>query len=211
MLTTTEHAQPPASASQHALPDPGEQVPTLSWPIVGIFTFAGGGTPFILVSDHYKDLVGYTFANQRLTEEMEERRRGEQRLREPSRQKGVEAVAFELLCEQFVRRLPLDPLGGDFETRPPPARPQHLPGLDGRSTLHLDLAEIELDDLPVATSVWGDRNVTPWREDVAYVRLDFPTTRAFVAIRMKPNTAGDTFALSIPAAWFPPQRTGCLR
>ena len=36
-MTTTQHSQPP---SQHALPDPGEQVPTLSWPIVGIFTFA---------------------------------------------------------------------------------------------------------------------------------------------------------------------------
>ena len=40
MLTTTQHSQPPAAASQHALPDPGEQVPTLSWPIVGIFTCA---------------------------------------------------------------------------------------------------------------------------------------------------------------------------
>ena len=40
MSTTTQHSQPPAAASQHALPDPGEQVPTLSWPIVGIFTFA---------------------------------------------------------------------------------------------------------------------------------------------------------------------------
>jgi hypothetical protein len=37
-------------------------------PGVGIFTQAGGGTPFILVSDHYKTLVGYTFSNQRLTE-----------------------------------------------------------------------------------------------------------------------------------------------
>jgi hypothetical protein len=37
-------------------------------PGVAIFTFAGGGTPFILVSDHYKDLVGYTFSGQRLTE-----------------------------------------------------------------------------------------------------------------------------------------------
>lgn len=40
MSTTTRHPQPPAAASQHALPDPGEQVPTLSWPIVGIGTFA---------------------------------------------------------------------------------------------------------------------------------------------------------------------------
>jgi hypothetical protein len=35
---------------------------------VGIFTFAGGGTPFILVSDHYKDLVGFTFSSQQLIE-----------------------------------------------------------------------------------------------------------------------------------------------
>ncbi|MEU2006184.1 fatty acid desaturase [Rhodococcus sp. NPDC019627] len=40
MSTTTRHPQPPAAASQHALPDPGEQVPTLSWPIVGIGIFA---------------------------------------------------------------------------------------------------------------------------------------------------------------------------
>ena len=40
MSTTTQHSQPPAAALQHALPDAGEQVPTLSWPIVGIFTFA---------------------------------------------------------------------------------------------------------------------------------------------------------------------------
>ncbi|MBI3224517.1 MAG: fatty acid desaturase [Mycolicibacterium cosmeticum] len=43
-MTTAQHSQP----SQLALPDPGEQVPTLSWPIVGIFTFAlvlfGGST-----------------------------------------------------------------------------------------------------------------------------------------------------------------------
>ncbi|MEZ5830470.1 MAG: PQQ-binding-like beta-propeller repeat protein [Dongiaceae bacterium] len=37
-------------------------------PGVGIFTFAGGGTPFIMVSDHYKDLVGYTFSGQKLIE-----------------------------------------------------------------------------------------------------------------------------------------------
>jgi hypothetical protein len=37
-------------------------------PGVGIFTFAGGGTPHIVVSDHYKDLVGYTFSSQRLIE-----------------------------------------------------------------------------------------------------------------------------------------------
>jgi hypothetical protein len=37
-------------------------------PGVGIFTQPGGGAPFILVSDHYKDLVGYTFSGQRITE-----------------------------------------------------------------------------------------------------------------------------------------------
>ena len=40
MSTTTQHSQPPAAASQHALPNPGEQVPPLSWPIVSIFTCA---------------------------------------------------------------------------------------------------------------------------------------------------------------------------
>src|SRR5581483_3503231 len=38
MSTTTERPAP--SGSRHALPDPGEQVPTISWPIVGIFTGA---------------------------------------------------------------------------------------------------------------------------------------------------------------------------
>lgn len=40
MSMTTEHSQPAATASQRVLPDPGEQIPTLSWPIVGIFTCA---------------------------------------------------------------------------------------------------------------------------------------------------------------------------
>ncbi|MBX9921607.1 MAG: fatty acid desaturase [Mycolicibacterium frederiksbergense] len=42
MSTTTEHAhsQPRAAGSLQALPDPGERVPALSWPIVGIFTLA---------------------------------------------------------------------------------------------------------------------------------------------------------------------------
>ncbi|WP_235683558.1 fatty acid desaturase [Mycolicibacterium fluoranthenivorans] len=39
-MTTAQHSPPPAAAARHALPDPGEQVPMLSWPIVGIFTFA---------------------------------------------------------------------------------------------------------------------------------------------------------------------------
>ncbi|MGH3349275.1 MAG: fatty acid desaturase, partial [Nocardioides sp.] len=36
MSATTE--QPASAASRHALPDPGEKVPPLSWPIVGIFS-----------------------------------------------------------------------------------------------------------------------------------------------------------------------------
>jgi predicted dehydrogenase len=39
-----------------------------------------------------------------------------------------------------------------------------------------------LDELPVAASVWGQRNVGPWQEDVAYLKLDFPTTHAFVHV-----------------------------
>jgi predicted dehydrogenase len=39
-----------------------------------------------------------------------------------------------------------------------------------------------LDELPVATSVWAQRNVGPWQEDVAYLKLDFPTTHAFVHV-----------------------------
>src|SRR4051794_32587737 len=38
MSTTTE--QPVPVASRHALPDPGERVPTISWPVVGIFSGA---------------------------------------------------------------------------------------------------------------------------------------------------------------------------
>jgi predicted dehydrogenase len=39
-----------------------------------------------------------------------------------------------------------------------------------------------LDELPVATSVWAQRNVGPLQEDVAYLRLEFPTTHAFVHV-----------------------------
>ena len=39
-----------------------------------------------------------------------------------------------------------------------------------------------LDELPVSTSVWAQRNIGPWREDVAYLRLDFPSTHAFVHV-----------------------------
>jgi predicted dehydrogenase len=39
-----------------------------------------------------------------------------------------------------------------------------------------------LDELPVSVSVWAQRNVGPWSEDVAYLRLEFPTTHAFVHV-----------------------------
>jgi len=45
-----------------------------------------------------------------------------------------------------------------------------------------------LDELPVATSVWAQRNIGPWREDVAYLRLEFPTTHAFIHLSwLNPN------------------------
>lgn len=39
-----------------------------------------------------------------------------------------------------------------------------------------------LDEMPVAASVWAQRNIGPWREDVAYLKLDFPSTHAFVHV-----------------------------
>jgi predicted dehydrogenase len=39
-----------------------------------------------------------------------------------------------------------------------------------------------LDEMPVAASVWANRNIGPWREDVAYLKLDFPSTHAFVHV-----------------------------
>lgn len=46
----------------------------------------------------------------------------------------------------------------------------------------ISITSFLLDELPVATSVWAHRNIGLWREDVAYVRLDFPTTHAFVHV-----------------------------
>ena len=40
MSAKTAPTPTPPAASRHALPDPGERVPTLAWPTVGIFTFA---------------------------------------------------------------------------------------------------------------------------------------------------------------------------
>ena len=39
-----------------------------------------------------------------------------------------------------------------------------------------------LGEMPVATSVWAQRNVSPLQEDVAYLRLEFATTHAFVHV-----------------------------
>jgi hypothetical protein len=58
-LGYAEYNPPRGSGMLVAVPPP---------PGVGIFTNPNGGTPFILVSDHYKDLVGYTFSSQRLIE-----------------------------------------------------------------------------------------------------------------------------------------------
>jgi predicted dehydrogenase len=45
-----------------------------------------------------------------------------------------------------------------------------------------------LDELPISVSVWAQRNVGPWNEDVAYLRLEFPSTHAFVHVSwLNPN------------------------
>ena len=45
-----------------------------------------------------------------------------------------------------------------------------------------------LDELPISVSVWAQRNVGPWHEDVAYLRLEFPSTHAFVHVSwLNPN------------------------
>jgi predicted dehydrogenase len=52
----------------------------------------------------------------------------------------------------------------------------------------ISIASYLLDDLPVSTAVWASRNVGYGHPDVAYVRLDFPTTAAFVHVSwLNPN------------------------
>jgi predicted dehydrogenase len=52
----------------------------------------------------------------------------------------------------------------------------------------ISITSFLLDELPIAASVWAQRNIGPWREDVAYLRLDFPTTHAFVHVSwLNPN------------------------
>lgn len=46
----------------------------------------------------------------------------------------------------------------------------------------ISIVSFLLDELPVSTSVWARRNIGRWREDVAYLRLDFPGTHAFVHV-----------------------------
>jgi len=46
----------------------------------------------------------------------------------------------------------------------------------------ISIVSFLLDELPVSTSVWARRNIGRWREDVAYLRLDFPSTHAFVHV-----------------------------
>ena len=45
-----------------------------------------------------------------------------------------------------------------------------------------------IDELPIAVSVWAQHNIGRWNEDVAYLRLDFPSTHAFVHVSwLNPN------------------------
>jgi predicted dehydrogenase len=46
----------------------------------------------------------------------------------------------------------------------------------------ISIASYLLDDFPVSCSVWALRNVGPRHADVAYVRLEFPGTHAFVHV-----------------------------
>jgi hypothetical protein len=54
---TSPQPPPPADPADRL---PARTVPPL--PGVAIFTFAGGGTPHVVVSDHVHDVVGFTFA-----------------------------------------------------------------------------------------------------------------------------------------------------
>jgi predicted dehydrogenase len=52
----------------------------------------------------------------------------------------------------------------------------------------ISIATYLLNDVPTSTSVWASRHVGRGHPDVAYVRLDFPTTRAFVHVSwLNPN------------------------
>lgn len=52
----------------------------------------------------------------------------------------------------------------------------------------ISIASYLLDDMPVSTSVWASRNVGYGHPDVAYLRLDFPTSRAFIHVSwLNPN------------------------
>ena len=52
----------------------------------------------------------------------------------------------------------------------------------------ISIATYLLDELPVSTSVWAFRNIGHGHPDVAYLRLDFRSTRAFVHVSwLNPN------------------------
>ncbi|NMI00267.1 Gfo/Idh/MocA family protein [Pseudonocardia acidicola] len=52
----------------------------------------------------------------------------------------------------------------------------------------ISIASYLLDELPVSTAVWACRNIGRRHADVAYLRLDFPTTHAFVHVSwLNPN------------------------
>ena len=52
----------------------------------------------------------------------------------------------------------------------------------------ISIATYLLDEVPMSTSVWASRHVGRGHPDVAYLRLDFPTTRAFVHVSwLSPN------------------------
>lgn len=56
------------------------------------------------------------------------------------------------------------------------------------ATHDISIASYLLDELPYATSVWGHSGVGLMQEDVAYLRLDFPLTKAFVQVSwLSPN------------------------
>ncbi len=46
----------------------------------------------------------------------------------------------------------------------------------------ISITSFLLDELPISVSVWAQRNIDPWSEDVAYLRLEFPSTHAFVHV-----------------------------
>jgi len=64
----------PSGGEYH--PDPATQLPegtAVPNPAIAVFSFPGGGTPFILVADQQQDLVAHTFVNNRFRQIFRER------------------------------------------------------------------------------------------------------------------------------------------